>query len=237
MSPLPVVILAGGFATRLYPLSKDTPKLLIPIFGKPFIYHQFLLLKEKGINSVYLSLGYLSDQVIEYLKREPMSGIEVRLFEDGDKPLGTGGALLHILPSLPEAFLLIYGDSYLDTDYSNFSDAFLSSNKLAMMAVFKNNNRYDKSNIVFKNGEILVYDKNIRLSDMVYIDYGLLAFKKEFFRRYSLVPPFDLAVSLSGAVKDGIVGGFEVFDRFYEIGSFKGISETEEFIKRRIGHE
>ena len=76
----PVVILAGGLATRLYPVTKQIPKSLIEVAGRPFIDHQLSLLRKKGVRQVVLCIGYLGQMIEDFVKDGSRWGLEVTLF-------------------------------------------------------------------------------------------------------------------------------------------------------------
>ena len=113
----PLVILAGGKATRLGNIVKDIPKSLVMVAGKPFIEHQLKLVASKGIKQVVICIGIMGQQIQDFVGDGSSFGIQVSYSLDGDALLGTGGAVMKALPLLPETFMLMYGDSYLDTNY------------------------------------------------------------------------------------------------------------------------
>lgn len=227
----PVVILAGGLATRLYPVTKQIPKSLIEVGGRPFISHQLSLLRKKGVSQVFLCIGYLGGMIKDFVKDGSRWGLDVRYSYDGDTLLGTGGAIKKAINMLPESFLILYGDSYLDIDFEAVVTQFYTLNMPVLMTVYHNRNVSDVSNIIMKDGKIIKYDKKSPDPSMHYIDYGLIMMKKKIFEQYPANEPFDLSCVLTQSVDAGIVTPFEVEKRFYEIGSAQGIKETEEYIR------
>lgn len=228
-----VVILAGGLATRLHPVTKTTPKAMLVVAGEPFISHQIKLLKSKGVREVIICAGYLGKEIKEFVGDGKNLGVSVKYSFDGDKLLGTGGAVRKALPLLGDLFWVLYGDSYLDTDYSIILNNFLPSNKVGLMTVFKNEGRWGKSNVHFRDGKILKYDKKNPVPSMKYIDYGLNLLRKEAIEGVPEDEIFDLADLYAGLVDRGEMLGFEVKERFYEIGSLKGLRETREYLRRK----
>jgi len=103
---LPVAILAGGLATRLHPLSQRVPKALLPIVGRPFIFHQLDLLQSQGIEQVVICIGHLGEQIEAAVGDGSAFGLQVRYSSDGAQLLGTGGALRQALPLLGVVFEL-----------------------------------------------------------------------------------------------------------------------------------
>jgi len=233
---LPVVILAGGLATRLYPKTLKIPKSLVEIDGFPFIHHQLLLLKEKGVTQVILCVGNFGTLIEEYVGDGSRFGLMVHYSYDGDILLGTGGAIKKATAFLPDAFMIQYGDSYLDIDIEPIVQRFYAGIFPVLMTVFLNRNSFDTSNVILQEGRILKYDKKNREPAMKYIDYGLLVVRKTIFEDYPPDAAFDLSLVLSQLVAAGLVTPYEVKQRFYEIGSDEGIKETGDYIRNRRLH-
>jgi NDP-sugar pyrophosphorylase family protein len=230
----PIAILAGGLATRLYPVTRKYPKSLIDIAGKPFIDHQLTLLRKKGIFQVVLCVGCFGELIEEYVGDGSHWGLDVQYSYDGDILLGTGGAIKKALSLLPDTFFILYGDSYLEIDYNAVIKHFYDEGLPVLMTIFRNQNAFDSSNILMNGGRILKYDKETSDPAMKYIDYGLVVVRKIVFDPCPPNEPFDLSDVLSQMVDSGQVATFETDQRFYEIGSTSGIKETEEYIRTRI---
>ncbi len=233
---LPVVILAGGLATRLFPKTLKIPKSLIEIDGFPFIHHQLLLLKEKGVTQVILCVGNFGTMIEEYVGDGSRFGLMVHYSYDGDVLLGTGGAIKKATAFLPDVFMIQYGDSYLDIDFEPIEQRFYAGIFPVLMTVFRNRNSSDTSNVILQEGRILKYDKKNRDPAMEYIDYGLLIVRKTIFEEYPPDAAFDLSLVFSQSVAAGQVTPYEVKQRFYEIGSDEGINETGNYIRNRRLH-
>lgn len=229
----PVAILAGGLATRLRPMTEKIPKALIPIAGKPFIAHQLKLLKKNNIEKVVLCTGYLGEQIFDFVGDGSQFGMCVHYVFDGPQLLGTGGALKKALPLLGDAFFVLYGDSYLLCDYAAVQNVFTNSQKLALMTVFRNNGLWDVSNIEFRDGNILAYDKAHHTGYMEYIDYGLSVVSSLAFQTISENKPYDLADLFQLLLQQNQLAAYEVIQRFYEVGSFSGIQEFEHYVKEK----
>ena len=223
---LPVAILAGGLGTRLHPVTERIPKALVEVRGEPFLAHQLRLLKAHGIERVALCLGHLGEQIEAFAGDGSRFGLQVGYAWDGPELRGTAGAIRNALPLLGDAFLVMYGDSYLPCPYAGVAAAFAASGKLALMTVFRNEGRWDASNVEFREGRILAYDKKDRTPRMRHIDYGLGAFRAAAFHGGQL----DLAALYQDLLRRGQLAAFEVRERFYEIGSFEGLHELERYL-------
>jgi len=230
---LPVVILAGGLATRLYPVTRTLPKALLPIAGRPFIDHQLALLKEKGVEDVVLCIGNLGRQIEDYAGDGSRWGLAIQYSYDGDRLLGTGGAIKKAAVFLPDAFMILYGDSYLDIDLDPVVRKFHEADLPVLMTIYRNRNAHDSSNVLVRDRKIARYSKTDRDPAMEYIDYGLIVIRREVFDACPAGEPFDLSMVLGRAADAGLVASCEVRQRFYEVGSPEGIRETEDYIRQR----
>jgi len=229
----PVIILAGGMATRLGDITRATPKALIDVNAEPFVFHQMRLLKERGIDHVILCVGYLGEQIVERVGNGRGFGLDVQYSFDGPRLLGTGGAIKKALAKLDApAFFLLYGDSYLECDYAAVQAAFEASGKMALMTVFRNERQWDSSNVEFSDGRILTYDKKKPTDRMCYIDYGLGVFRQEAFASAPADEPFDLATLQQDLLRADQLAGYEMCQRFYEIGSPAGLEETRQYLAK-----
>jgi NDP-sugar pyrophosphorylase family protein len=228
---LPVAILAGGMATRLRPITEKIPKLLVEVAGEPFFSHQLRLLKQNGLTKIVLCVGYLGEMIVELYGDGEKFGVQIEYAFDGPKLLGTGGALIAALPKLCDAFYVLYGDSYLPIDYRAVGDFFLRSGKLGLMTVYENHGRYDTSNVQFAGAEIKVYDKKNKTPAMLHIDYGLGVFRAAAFDGFPRDAVVDLAEVQKALVARGQLAGYEIKDRFYEIGSHEGLKELDALLR------
>ena len=226
----PVAILAGGTATRLRPLTETIPKALVDVNGEPFIAHQLRLLRAGGVARVVVCTGYLGEMVRDHVGDGAAFGLGIEFSLDGPRLLGTAGALKKAAPLLGDAFFVLYGDAYLPCDYRAVQDAFARSGALALMTVFRNEDRWDRSNVEFAEGRILAYDKAHPTPRMRHVDYGLGVASR---RALDAVPagvPHDLAALYQSLLARGELAAWEVSQRFYEIGSFAGLEETRRYL-------
>ena len=222
------VILAGGLATRLRPITEKIPKALIEINGIPFIDYQLNYLKKQGITDVVLCTGFLAEQIVHYVGNGSRYGIKVVYSNDGEKLLGTGGAIKNAANYLDDDFFILYGDSFLPIEFMPIYNKFNQNKFSALMTILKNNNEWDKSNVIFDGIQINLYDKKNYSDQMNYIDYGLSICKKDIFIKmtYNI---FDLAEVFTSLSKENRLDFYEESHRFYEIGSQQGIDDFSNF--------
>jgi MurNAc alpha-1-phosphate uridylyltransferase len=225
---LPVCILAGGLGTRLGEHVRDTPKPLLEVAGEPFLLHQLRDLAACGVRRVVLCVGYLGER-IEARIGPAQYGLEIAYAYDGPELAGTAGALRGALPTLGEAFLVLYGDAYLRVDYAAVERSFLDAGTLGLMAVFRNEGRWDRSNVVLSGDRVALYDKYRDAPGMHWIDYGLGAYRAQALDEGE----GDLSVIQARLAAAGQMAAYEVSQRFYEIGSPAALMETDAFLRAR----
>jgi NDP-sugar pyrophosphorylase family protein len=226
------VILAGGLGTRMWPETKAIPKTLLPIAGTPFATWQLSWLARSGIDSVVYCVGHLGHLIRDHVGDGACWGLSVRYVDEGDHLLGTAGALrlAYDERALAEDFLVLYGDSWLQVDPARVLRAARERREPALMTVFRNDGRWDGSNVVLEGTRVARYAKGLDKPPpaMRWIDYGLLAFRRGVIaERVPPNVPEDLAPLCGELAGDGLLAGFEVSRRFYEIGSVAGRNELE----------
>jgi NDP-sugar pyrophosphorylase family protein len=228
---IPVAILAGGLATRMRPWTEKIPKSLLPVADEPFLAHQLRLLHKQGIRRVVLCVGYLGEMIQNEFGDGSAFGVHLDYAFDGPVLLGTGGAIKQALPKLDSEFFVLYGDSYLPVDLQPIVATYQRSGRSGLMTVYENLGKYDTSNVVFRDGEVVMYDKKARLPEMRHIDYGLEIFKASVFDAYAGDRAFDLAGVMTDLVTQRQMAAYEMRERFFEIGSPAGLAELEEKLR------
>jgi NDP-sugar pyrophosphorylase family protein len=235
LSLLPVAILAGGLATRLGPLTARVPKSLLSVAGRPFVFHQLEMLRNQGVERVVLCVGHLGEQIQAAVGDGATPGLTVGYSFDGDELLGTGGALKQALPLVGNEFFVLNGDSYLPCSLAAVQRAYQIAHRPALMTVLRNDNRWDRSNVLFRDGALLAYDKHAPRADMRHIDFGLSVLSRSAFAQYLGARIIDLADILRDLSRSGQLAAYEVTERFYEVGSLQGLKDAEEFLSHRPG--
>jgi MurNAc alpha-1-phosphate uridylyltransferase len=182
---------------------------------------------------VVLCVGFLGEQIEAIVGDGSTLGLSVSYSQDWPALMGTGGALKQALPLLDLEFLVLYGDSYLPIDFGSVERKFLASGKPALMTVQRNEDRWDKSNVLFENNVIVEYNKRAPTPDMRHIDYGLGAMSAQILADEATAGPFDLADIYHRLSLEGQLAGYEVHEPFYEIGSHKGLAEAAKYFKGR----
>jgi MurNAc alpha-1-phosphate uridylyltransferase len=226
-----VCILAGGLGTRLGERVEAVPKPLLEVAGKPFLIHQLRSLADHGAVHVVLCVGYLGE-LIERTIGARQFGITIEYRYDGDELRGTLGAVRGAADLLGDRFLVLYGDTYLQLNYEAACEGWRESGCAGLMAVFKNRNRWDSSNAILSGDRVTTYRKSDLTPDMHWIDYGLGGLTRSALDVVGRDEP-DLAALYGELAPRSELYGFEVHERFYEIGSPESLEEAERFLSGR----
>jgi len=240
------LILAGGLGTRIRQLTgDDIPKALIPVNGKPFLRHQLELLKKNGITNVVMSLGHLGEKIEEFCRAQSDLGLAFQFVHEGKDLMGTGGAIRFAMDhcQIQDFFFVLYGDSYLPIEFQPIIDVFKTTNSPAIMTVFRNQGQWDSSNVVFEEhpmrapmGIVKLYqkkqDRKPSEEGFDFIDYGLSLWRKDWFlKNVATGQKADLATWFHQLSLTGKLLGYEVFERFYEVGSPQGVKDLENALR------
>lgn len=232
----PCVILAGGLGTRMRIVTGELPKILVPVGGKPFVHHQLSWLADQGVASVVLSIGHLGQDVRTVVGDGRRWGLSVEYVDEGERLRGTGGALRLALDqgALTESFIVLYGDSYLPVDLGPVEAAFRRFGLPALMTVFHNEDRWERSNARYENDRVTLYQKDHpdpAGAGLRFVDYGLSILSREVVAE--MIPadePSDLADLFNRLSLTGGLAGHEVGERFFEVGSPAGLRDLEEHL-------
>lgn len=225
----PVCILAGGLGTRLGERVREVPKPLIEVAGEPFLLHQLRLLAAHGATRAVLCVGYLGELIEERIGAERF-GVSIDYSYDSPKLDGTLGAIRGALGLLGERFLVLYGDTYLQLDYAAAAARWRASGLPAMMTVLRNEDRLEPSNAVLANELVVRYDKHAHTPQMRWIDYGLGGLELRALERTG-PSEADLSVLYTELAQTRQLFGFEVSERFHDIGTPAALAETDAFLR------
>lgn len=231
---IPLLILAGGKATRLKHLAFDRPKYLQPVTeSMVFADVHLKWVASHGFKRVVLGIGHLGEQIRQYCGNGARWNLEISYIDDGQSPLGTGGAVRAALdPKLDLPFDILavtYGDTVLSVDVPLFLRRFAEAPwAQAAMTLFKNTVPGHTCNATLV-GDKALYDKKSPLPEWSYIDYGFLALRRKAIEAFppEQEAPFDLAEPLTELAQAGQVLGVPVSTRFWEIGSPEALSEFQ----------
>ena len=231
-----VAILAGGLATRMRPRTLTTPKAMLEVAGRPFVDWQLERMAASGVRDVVLCVAHLADQIRAHVGDGARFGVRVVYSEEGPRLLGTGGAIRAALDHLAPTFLVTYGDSYLPFDYADpvrILDA--NTDCDAVMAVYKNEGRWDASNVQTDadGAWVLRYEKGVNDAALDHIDYGATALRRSVVEGFAPGEPLGLDVVLRGLAARKRLRACVARERFFEIGSPEGLAELDRHLRQR----
>lgn len=146
-----VVILAGGKGTRLGQLTKDIPKPMVPLAGKPILQYQVELCARYGMEEIFLVVNHLSQPIADHFGDGSKFGIPIRYFHE-EKPLGTVGGVKELEDELTDDFLVLYGDVMMEMDLQRLIRFHQQKGSEATLVVHPNDHPYD-SDLVEMNDE------------------------------------------------------------------------------------
>ena len=226
-------ILAGGLGTRLRPLTEKVPKALVPVGGRPFLEYEIELLKQNSIDDIVLCLGYLGEQVEEHFGDGKKFGVKIRYSHDGEELLGPIGGLKMAEEMLASEFFVTYGDAYLRLDYNGLMATLLRSGRMGAMAIYRNDGKHGKSDLVVQDEFVTAYDKKATLPGMVWINFGVTALRKAALKRLIAGRKYDEEPFYRDLIERRQLLAYETNERFYEIGSPQGLDEFTRLIAKK----
>ena len=226
-----VVVLAGGLGTRLSPIMKDTPKVLAPVAGRPFLDWKLDEFIRNAITHVTLLLGHGSALVIDYIaeRNYPLS---ITTALDGPKLCGTGGAVMNILKKQSHDFYLTYGDSLLDMPYQDLYRSRQQMHTPHALAVTSTIGAADRPNCEITDGLITRHDKS-DTAGMTATDYGLMLFNPQSLTKAIAVPtqPLDLAHIVNTLAQRHLLAAHSTHHPYWEIGTPDSLAQVTEHLR------
>ena len=136
------VILAGGKGTRLGNLTRDIPKPMIPLLGKPLLEYHVELLRDYGITQIWILVNYLKDSIIQHFGNGAAWNVSIQYYEEPE-PLGTTGGIKAIESHLTKDFLVLYGDVLVNMDLQRLLDFHASQQADATLVLHPNDHPHD----------------------------------------------------------------------------------------------
>ncbi len=227
------VILAGGLATRMQPRTLTTPKSMLEVGGRPFVNWQLEKLASCGFDDVVLCIAHLGERIREHVGDGGRYGLRVRFSNEGPALLGTAGAIRVALDLLEPTFLVTYGDSYLPFDYAApLRELDAHSDCGGVMCVFKNEGKWDPSNVVVDEaGEwVLRYEKGTKDPTFVHIDYGATALRREIVAALPAGASLGFDAIQKDLAQKKLLRAHLAHARFFEIGSPDGLATLEQHL-------
>ncbi len=230
---LPLIVLAGGFGTRLRSVDSERPKPMVEVAGRPFLYWLIEAWYNRGCRWFILSTGYKSEQIANYPWARTFPEAAFSIFRE-EKPLGTGGAVRAIYREYPtlENTLVVNGDTYLSDTVPALTEleAALKVTRDALFAVQNLSQLIDaKPNLVVQ-GDTVVGERDP--GDL--FDAGTVLVSRRAVERYAGDVPCKLTELLEPAMKAGAVGYSLTPGSCYDIGTPERYHRFEEFLRTGV---
>jgi len=225
-------VLAGGRGTRLGDLTRNLPKPMVPVGGKPFLEWLLLYLKQQGIRDFVLSTGYLASEIEKHFRDGSQMGCRIT-YSVEEIPLGTGGAIKKASPMLDDTFLVISGDNYLPLDGKDFMRRFnQSKDAVGMICCWDNHPPLFRANALFDkaNGKIRAYDFN-ESQGKTHVDVGFKIFNRGLFDFFPSKEVFSLEIdTMPELARQGLLLGYEVKQPPLDVGTLDGLDHARKVL-------
>jgi D-glycero-alpha-D-manno-heptose 1-phosphate guanylyltransferase len=210
------IVLAGGFGTRLRQVVPDLPKPMASIAGRPFLEILLSVLASKSFTRVILSLGFMSEKIIEHFGSSYL-GMEL-VYEVESKPLGTGGAIRAALTRCVSDHVYIFnGDTYLDLEVNVLENLWqMDRNPLIVVREVPDTGRFGR--VELSNGKLSAFLEK-GMSGPGLINAGCYVLPKDALDDFSLGQPFSLETEYFCKYLQRIrFDGFVTHGQFIDIG-------------------
>jgi NDP-sugar pyrophosphorylase family protein len=220
------------------PRTLTVPKSMLEVAGRPFVDWQLERLAACGFRDVVMCVAHLAEVIEAHVGDGSRFGLRVRWAHEGPVLLGTAGALRYALELLEPTFLVTYGDSYLPFDYAEPLQILARHADCdGVMSVFKNEGRWDASNVVLSpTGELVSrYEKGQKDPAFDHIDYGATALRREV---VAALPPgrsHGLDAIQRTLAQENRLRACVARERFFEIGSPEGLAELDRYLQAPSG--
>ena len=203
---------------------------MVDVEGKPFLEYELELLRSHGIRDIVLCIGHKADVIESYFGDGARFDMNVAYSIEGAELMGTAGAVKQAEALVQDVFFLTYADSYMRMDYTAAYEAFVASGALGMMVVMPNDDGVEQSNILVRDGRVVVYDKENLTPEMRHINFGVSVLRRE---ALSLVPAgvkYSQEDWYQDLIRNDNLAAFETRLPYYEIGSPDGLQQFRRLI-------
>ena len=217
-----VVIMAGGLGTRLYPLTKETPKPMLLVNGKPILERIIEKLITQGFQNFYISINYLGEQIKEYFKDGSKWDISIKYIEE-TKRLGTAGALSQLKRIINEPFIVMNGDIITDLDFRNFLKFHQETNSSSTMCLYKQVHQVPFGVVEF-DYELNITSMQEKPKNEYYVNMGIYTVSPNALKYIPENEYYDMPTLFQNLIDDKKVANVFVFD-----GLWNDIGRVEDY--------
>lgn len=182
--PSQAVILAGGLGSRIYPLSKFTPKPMIEVNGYPFIYYLIERLEKYKFSEVIILVGYKKEKFENLHILCKNFRIKIKLVYSPPS-YNTGARLKAAYSHLKDFFFLLYGDNYLPFNFIKIWENYLEKKIENQLIVYRNNDNFSSSNIKLNYNNLVTDYDDTRRKGYDFVNIGFFILKKKYLKKIS----------------------------------------------------
>lgn len=218
----PVVIMAGGLGKRLHPLTREKPKPMLPINGKPILERIIEKLTNQGFQKFYISINYLGEQIKEYFEDGSKWDIEIEYIEE-TKQLGTAGALFQLRNIVDETLIIMNGDIITDLDFRSLLDFSIKTNSLSTMSVYKQVHQVPFGVVEFNESKKIISIKE-KPKNEYYVNMGIYAISPDALAYIPKNEYFDMPTLFQNILDDNKLANVYLFD-----GLWNDIGRLEDY--------
>jgi NDP-sugar pyrophosphorylase family protein len=212
----------------MQPLTLTVPKSMLEVAGRPFVDWQLEQLAASGLRDIVFCVAHLGAQIRAHVGDGERFGMHISWSEEGPRLLGTGGALREALPLLEASFVVTYGDSYLPFDYAEPLRVLENHRDCeGVMALYKNEGRWDTSNVASDGAWVLRYEKGSCDPALDHIDYGATALRRDVIAARPAGAAWGLDALQRDLAQRKRLRAYVARERFFEIGSPEGLAALD----------
>jgi dTDP-glucose pyrophosphorylase len=215
----PVFLMAGGFGKRLLPLTKDTPKPLLKVSGKPILENILEQFISYGFHDFYISTHFKSEQIREYFKNGELHNISIKYVHE-DVPLGTAGSLGLLPDNLPDLPIIVMnGDLLTKVDFTNLLDFHGKHDLEATMCVREYDFQVPYGVVEIDNYSI----KDIKEKPVhsFFVNAGIYVLNRELINKVDGKSYLDMTDFLEKELKSNGVSAFPIYEYWIDIGKIE----------------
>lgn len=225
----PVVIMAGGLGTRLYPLTKDTPKPMLLLYGKPMLERIIEKFIGQGFYKFFITINYLGEQIKEYFQDGSKWGVNIEYIEETDMRLGTAGSLYKLKNRELEPFLVINGDVITDLNFREFLDFHSKHESLATMCLYKQVHQIPFGVVEFDKNKTVISIQE-KPNREYYVNMGIYAIAPNALEYIPDNEYFDMPTLFQNFIDDNKAAKVYLFDGLWnDIGHVEDYKSANKF--------
>ncbi|MDR3293523.1 MAG: nucleotidyltransferase family protein [Clostridiales bacterium] len=226
------IIMAGGFGTRLRPLTNEIPKPMIPIIDKPIMLYIVELLKNYGYTEIGATLSYKPEMIIDYFKDGSDFGVKMSYFVE-TTPLGTAGSIKNAADFLGDNFLVVSGDAFTDIDLNEFAAYHFSHNALFTLACKRLDDTAGFGVLTEEGGAVTKFIEKPEVSRPGLVNTGIYMIDK---RVLDLIPDgfYDFGKALLPALVGNGLFAYKTDRDWSDIGSLTSYYSTNYFVASQM---